>query len=186
METDEDAIIVGVEEKVSEEELDDDQIVPPEIESFKTDVQEFGLITVPPNVEREEMPKKGGKKSRKNKWRPVPEGVSCGHKDITAGTSSFILVDEDGNEYPSSNCHVYAASNKGEKGDACLQPGPHDGGELPDDKCGELKDYVKVEDGVTVDLAWIKPTAEFENKLLGLGGSKRPNQKGQGRRYTGS
>ena len=59
METNEDAIIVGVEEKVSEEELDDDQIVPPEIESFKTDVQEFGLITVPPNVEREEMTKKG-------------------------------------------------------------------------------------------------------------------------------
>jgi len=177
METDEDAVIVGVKEKVPKEELDDDQIVPPEIEGHKTDVQEIGVVTAPPNVEHEEMPKKGGKKSRKNKWRPVPEGVSCGHKDITAGTSSFILVDEDGNEYPSSNCHVYAASNKGEKGDACLQPGPHDGGELPDDKCGELEDYVKVEDGVTVDLAWIKPTAEFENKLLGLGVPKGPIRK---------
>jgi len=177
METDEDAIIVGVEEKVPEEELDDDQIVPPEIEGFRSDVQEFGPITAPPNTEHEEMSKKGGKKSRKNKWRPVPEGVSCGHKDITAGTSSFILIDEEGNEYPSSNCHVYAASNKGEKGDACLQPGLHDGGELPDDKCGELENYVKVEDGVTVDLAWIKPTVEFENKLLGLGTPEGPARK---------
>ena len=55
--------------------------------------------------------------------------------------------------------------------------GPHDGGELPDDKCGELEDYVKVEDGVTVDLAWIKPTVEFENKLLGLGTPKGPIRK---------
>ena len=74
METDEDAIIVGVEEKVSEEELDDDQIVPKELEDgVRTDVVEVGTITAPPNVEHEEMPKKGGKKSRKNKWRPVPK-----------------------------------------------------------------------------------------------------------------
>ena len=73
METDEDAIIVGVEEKVPEEELDKDQIVPKEIEGHPTDCQEVGAITAPPNVEHEEMPKKG--KSRKDKWRPVPEGA---------------------------------------------------------------------------------------------------------------
>jgi len=59
MKTGEDAIIVGVKEKVPEEELEEDQIVPPEIEGFKTDVQEVGLVTAPPNVEHEEMPKKG-------------------------------------------------------------------------------------------------------------------------------
>ena len=59
METDEDAIIVGVEEKVPEEELDDDQVVPPEIKGHKTDCQEIGIVTAPPNVEHEEMTKKG-------------------------------------------------------------------------------------------------------------------------------
>jgi len=176
METDEDAIIVGVTEKKPEEELDDDQIVPRKIEGYKSDVQEVGLITAPPNVEHEKMPKKGGKKSRKDKWRPVPAGVSIAHEDVTAGTSSFILTDGEG-DYPSSNNHVDANSNQGEKGDPILQPGPADGGKLPDDKCGELRGYVKVEDGVTVDLAWIKPTAEFENKLLGLGVPEGPIRK---------
>jgi len=96
---------------------------------------------------------------------------------VTAGTSSFILVDDKGNEFPSSNNHVLADSNKGEKGDPILQPGPADGGELPDDKCGELEDFVKVEEGVKVDLAWEKPTAEFENKLLGLGVPEEPIRK---------
>jgi len=175
METDEDAIIVGVKEKVPEEELDKGQIVPPEIEGFMTDVQEVGIVTAPPNVEHEEMPKKG--KSRKDKWRPVPEGVSTAHEDVTAGTSSFILVDDEGNEFPSSNNHVIANMNKGEKGDPILQPGPADGGKLPDDKCGELEDFVKVEDGVKVDLGWEKSTVEFENKLLGLGVPKGPIRK---------
>jgi len=175
METDEDAIVVGVKEKIPEDKLDSNQIVPPEIEGFKTDVQEVGAITAPPNVEHEEMPKKG--KSRKDKWRPVPEGVSTAHEDVTAGTSSFILVDDEGSEFPSSNNHVLANSNKGEKGDSILQPGPADDGELPDDKCGELEDFVMVEDGVKVDLAWEKPTAEFENKLLGLGVPEGPIKK---------
>jgi len=177
METDEDAIIVGVKEKVPEEVLEEDQIVPPEIEGFKTDVQEVGLVTAPPNAEHEEMPKKGGKKSRKNRWRPVPCGVSTAHEDVTAGTSSFILVDDEGNSFPSSNNHVIANSNKGKKGDPILQPGPHDDGELPDDKCGELEDFVMIEEGAKVDLAWEKPTAEFENKLLGLGVPEGPIRK---------
>jgi len=95
METDEDAVIVGVTEKKPEDELDDDQIVPKELgNGVRTDVVEVGTITAPPNVEHEEMPKKGGKKSRKDKWRPIPMGVSAGHKDVTAGTSSFILQEK--------------------------------------------------------------------------------------------
>jgi len=104
-------------------------------------------------------------------------GVSIANKNVTAGTSSFILIDDERNEFPSSNNHVMATSNQAEKGSEILQPGPADGGEYPGDECGELEDYVKVEDGVTVDLAWIRPTAEFENKLLGLGVPKGPIRK---------
>jgi len=184
METDEDAVIVGVKEKVPEDELADDQIVPKELgNGTKTDVQEVGVITAPPPEEEGVIDKikdfftSLAKKSRKDKWRPFPCGVSVAHKDVTAGTSGFILVDDEGNEYPSSNCHVYAASNKGEKGDPILQPGPYDGGKLPDDKCGELAGYVKLEDGCKVDVAWINASVEYENKLLGIGVPNAPPRK---------
>jgi len=179
METDEDAIIVGVEEKVPEEELDDDQIVPKDLENgIKTDVQEVGVITAPPPEEEGIIDKikdffsSLAKKSRKDKWRPFPMGVSCGHKDITAGTTGWIFVDDKGNEYPSSNNHVYGNSNKGSKGEATLQPGPADDGKLPDDKNGELAGYVELKDGVKCDVAWINASVEYENKLLGIG---KPN-----------
>ena len=181
METDEDSIIVGVEEKVPEEELDDDQIVPKELgNEIKTDVQEVGVITAPPPEEEGIIDKikdffsSLAKKSRKDKWRPFPMGVSCGHKNITAGTTGWVLVDNKGNEHPSSNNHVYANSNKGSKGDATLQPGPHDDGKLPDDKNGELAGYVELKDGAKCDVAWINASVEYENKLLGIGKPNAP------------
>jgi len=43
-----------------------------------------------------------------------------------------------------SNNHVLANENRGEEGDPILQPGPHDGGQKPEDVCGELFDYVPI------------------------------------------
>jgi len=94
-------------------------------------------------------------------------GVSTAHEDVTAGTTGWIYVDDRGNEHPSSNNHVDADCNKGEEGDAILQPGPYDEGKLPDDKCGELAGYVKLEDGVKCDVAWIDASVEYENELRG-------------------
>jgi len=165
--TDIDCITVGVTEKKTPANSND--MIPETIEGYPTDVIEVGEITAPPNADFETM----DKKSRKDRWRPVPQGVSCGHVQISAGTESFLLKDKDGNIYSASNNHVKADVNKGEKGDSIIQPGSADGGSPPQDTTGTLAGYVKVEDGVTVDLAWEKPTkAEFENKLLGIGQPK--------------
>ena len=43
-----------------------------------------------------------------------------------------------------SNNHVLANSNDAQRGDAILQPGPHDGGKFPDDQIANLEDFVPV------------------------------------------
>jgi hypothetical protein len=76
--------------------------------------------------------------------RPVPIGVSTGHPDITAGTIGARVIDGEGNVYALSNNHVYANQNDASLGDSALQPGAYDGGIDPDDKIGELCDYVPI------------------------------------------
>jgi len=170
--TGEEALSFGVKEKLPKEdvieEFSKDELIPSEIDGVQTDVVEEGEPTAPPNTDNEQIPKKG--KSRKKKWRPIRPGISIGHIDITAGTENGVLEDE--GEFVYSNNHVLCNSNQGEKGDIITQPGPYD---VPDDedpedyKCGELADYVKVEDGCTVDLAWMEPTVDYNIKTLGLG-----------------
>ena len=43
-----------------------------------------------------------------------------------------------------SNNHVLANSNEARRGDAILQPGPHDGGRFPDDHIANLEDFVPI------------------------------------------
>jgi len=73
--------------------------------------------------------------------RPVPIGVSTGHPAITAGTIGCRVVDAAGNKYALSNNHVYADENKGPLGVLVLQPGPYDGGTLPNDGIGILSAF---------------------------------------------
>lgn len=77
--------------------------------------------------------------------RPVPIGVSTGHPDITAGTIGARVKDGSGNIYALSNNHVYADENDASLGDGALQPGPHDGGEDPEDRIGELADFEPID-----------------------------------------
>jgi len=62
---------------------------------------------------------------------------------VTAG-SFGTLVKRNGTIMGLSNNHVWANCNKANKGDKLLQPGSYDSGELPDDKFGELIDYIPV------------------------------------------
>lgn len=81
--------------------------------------------------------------------RPVPIGVSTGHRQITAGTLGCRVVDSEGNLYALSNNHVFANSNNAsvgdpwilDDGDIVLQPGPYDGGVWPTDRIGWLFDF---------------------------------------------
>jgi len=73
--------------------------------------------------------------------RPVPIGVSTGHPDITAGTIGCRVTDGTGNVYALSNNHVFANENLASLGDDVIQPGPYDGGTVPNDIIGTLADF---------------------------------------------
>lgn len=105
--------------------------------------------------------------NRQSEHRPVPGGVSVGHVDITAGTTSYLLTDGS-DVYTASNNHVYANVNQGQQGDTIIQPGDADGGSS-DQQSAELVDYVPIEDGVTVDVAWAEPVVEHTTDIIDIG-----------------
>jgi len=91
--------------------------------------------------------------------RPVKGGYSVGHKDITAGTVATAVYDMlpgstisppgSGTGVPQhyyilSNNHILANGNAAAIGDAILQPGPYDGGTLPDDQIATLSRFVPI------------------------------------------
>lgn len=75
--------------------------------------------------------------------RPVPIGISVGHPDVTAGTLA-CRVSNGCHKYALSNAHVFADGNNGQIGDPVTQPGPIDGGIVPDDTIGYLYDAVPI------------------------------------------
>lgn len=107
--------------------------------------------------------------NRKIEHRPIPQGVSIGHFNITAGTSGSLYETDDGTVYLASNNHVLANSNQASEGDAIIQPGPHDGSyTLPDDRAGGLAYYTPVENNVSVDLAIMEPEVGVSNNVLDI------------------
>ena len=81
-----------------------------------------------------------------SRMRPARSGISIGHVDITAGTLGGLVRDRNsGDTVILSNNHVLANSNSGTAGDAILQPGPADGGALPDDLIGLLTRFVEID-----------------------------------------
>jgi len=103
---------------------------------------------------------------REERIRSVMEGVSEGHKNITAGTAGpYVAKVTDkslgqwsenvsiGQRVRLSNNHVYADVNKAALDDEILQPGPIDGGEVNTDTVGRLAGYLKMEDGCKADVA---------------------------------
>lgn len=127
--TKERAIVCSVVKKEPSIYLKKKDLIPKEVEGEMTDVIETGEIKA--------------LKSRTDKWRPAPGGVSIGHEDISAGTLG-CLVEKGGEVYILSNNHVLADSNKASFGDSILQPGKHDGGTWRD-RIATLSDFVPIE-----------------------------------------
>jgi hypothetical protein len=79
------------------------------------------------------------------RWpRPVPIGVSVGHQDVTAGTLGCLVYQSGGchvTEFILSNNHILANSNLGADLNPIVQPGPYDGGTLPNDGIAALAQY---------------------------------------------
>ncbi len=77
--------------------------------------------------------------------RPAPLGFSVGHPRITAGTIGARVIDGSGNVYILSNNHVLANINDAQIGDPILQPGPYDGGTLPNDAIATLSAFQPID-----------------------------------------
>lgn len=129
------AVRVYVRTKRPRRDLSSRELVPDEVAGVPTDVIALGDLVA--------------------RGRPVPCGVSIGHRDVTAGTLG-CLVELDGapGRFILSNNHVIADSNQAEIGDPILEPGPADGGD-PDDPIAHLHAMVplRFDDANTVDAA---------------------------------
>lgn len=78
--------------------------------------------------------------------RPLRPGVSIAHVHVTAGTlGAFVRVG--GRLHVLSNYHVLAGSPLARVGDVVVQPGPADGGRVPDDRVGTLAATVPLHPG---------------------------------------
>lgn len=156
--TDRVAVVVFVEKKLDESELDESDVLPETIEidgeELPVDVQEVGVVraqetvgVAPPgadplavhDVVPLEMDENADVQAavegfgRVKKMRPAPAGVSIGHPDVTAGTlGSSPLRTRHGKTVFLTNNHVAAASGDASVGDPVLQPGKFDGGTLQD------------------------------------------------------
>ena len=130
----EEAIVVLVEEKVSTKKLNNKDIVPNKLGSYRTDVIEIG------ELEFQNM--------RKTKTRPAQPGVSIGHYKISAGTMGAVVRDrQTGKKLILSNNHVLANLTNGRddrarKGDPVLQPAKYDNGLQSEDVIGYLERFV--------------------------------------------
>ena len=126
------SLVVLVEKKLPLSALAKRDVVPSEIRGVATDVKQVGRIVA--------------YKSRTERWRPAPPGVSIGHWAITAGTFGAVVRDaQTGERLILSNNHVLANSNQASPGDAILQPGPADGGQNPADRIAELLRFVPIQ-----------------------------------------
>lgn len=126
------SIICMVEKKIPIVELKARDLIPKKIDDAITDVIEVGKI-------------RALQIDRKSSLRPCPMGTSGGHYLITAGTNGELLRDRvSGKLCIGTNNHVGANSNDANIGDPYLQPGPYDGGRVPEDEIGKLLRFVPI------------------------------------------
>lgn len=125
-------VTVLVKKKLAKSEILGKDLVPQTVNGIPTDVKEVGKIVA--------------FKSRTDRWRPAPGGVSIGHYAITAGTlGAFVKDKTSGATLILSNNHVLANSNSASIGDSILQPGPADGGGNPQDRIAALERYITIQ-----------------------------------------
>jgi hypothetical protein len=114
--------------------------------------------------------------------RPLRIGLSIGHFRITAGTlGAFVKLRDGGQVRMLSNNHVLADENKGQPGDAIIQPGDVDAGRNPADRVGSLAEYrtlsksktnhidaalAKVNSGITYETTTLHGHGQLKGVLL--------------------
>lgn len=125
-------LTVMVKKKLAKSELVKKDLIPASLNNIPLDVTEIGEIYA--------------LKARTDRWRPAPGGVSIGHYAITAGTLGAFVKDKiSGDTLILSNNHVMANSNDASIGDTILQPGPADGGRVPQDRIADLERFIRIQ-----------------------------------------
>jgi hypothetical protein len=128
--TDEQVMVVMVEQKRPLDALTADEIIPDEVNGIRTDVYEVGHLVAHLGPQDRHRP-------------TIPAGVSIGHYKVTAGTLGVIVRDRTTTErFILSNNHVLANVNDAQKGDPILQPGSLDGGQNPGDVVANLERFI--------------------------------------------
>lgn len=153
-------VVALVRQKIPRAGLPAEALVPAEVGGIPTDVVQVGHIKA--------------LTARTDRWRPALGGVSIGHHLVTAGTLGSMVRDADtGERLILSNNHVLANNNQAQVGDAILQPGRADGGQLNSDTYASLLRFEPIrfnESPATCDLAL--SFVKFGNALATLTGSK--------------
>lgn len=184
--SDEQAVIVFVREKLPESELADDDVIPATVEvdgeRVATDVKVSGVL----QFESEPVSPTGRDRrgeSSVTEWtteriRPAVGGVSLGHVSLggsgTMGTSPLRTTD--GKVAVLTNSHVAGLNGDASPGDAVLQPDPGDGGRAPDDVIGTLLECstVSATDVNTTDSALVEvDTDDVADAILCFDGELR-------------
>ena len=136
------SVKVYVRRKLAEAEVRPADRIPKTIDGIPTDIEQVGLIHAllqPCSVDRQ------------RRQTPAPCGISVGHVAISAGTIGALVRDsgrtDNGRRYILSNNHVLANSNAGQVGEGIFQPGPLDGGALPEHRLGELTRFAPIKFG---------------------------------------
>lgn len=155
--SEEPCVVVSVTKKLPKAQLTAKDLIPPIIDSIRTDVQEVGVF-------------RAWELGTRNRHRPAVPGVSCGHREISAGTLG-CLVRRGEQVFILSNNHVLANTNRGRKGDLIIQPGRYDGGTL-DDQIASLEEWVPLNTGVQeATCPWAKWIVGLLNALAKATGS---------------
>jgi hypothetical protein len=152
------SIITSVVEKLPKKQVSRFQMIPKSVDGLQTDVIQTGEIKALFDPTQ--------------KYRPIPQGCSVGHKDITAGTLG-AWVHADGyfdKRVMLSNNHVLANSNLCEIGDDILQPGPHDQGQ---EVVAKLLNYIPLhfKKSAISGCPWANTVAYVLNKISDWMGS---------------
>jgi hypothetical protein len=116
--------------------------------------------------------------NKQKQQRPLVAGISVAHHDVTAGTIAYFcrsvrLGDDPNKVHILSNNHVLANVNLGQNNDDIYQPGPADGGALPD-HVAELRRFVAIDlDGqpnkVDAAIAELRAGIEWQANLCTIG-----------------
>src|SRR5205085_5037265 len=106
--------------------------------------------------------------------RPIQIGCSVGHFQVTAGTLGAFVKAQQGGAMILSNNHVLADENRANQGEDILQPGNTDDGHDPQDRIGQLSNYIRLDFTGTSNqadcaVATLDNSLSIDTGILGVG-----------------